>query len=455
MIKKVSKYLSSLRFTLLLISLLGVMFLLGLWIPQESLVGLEQLALWKAKAPLLVGTLTTLKLTNIYTSPFMLVLWFFFYLNLSLVMWQRIPLIQKRIALVVPKLDDPETAPGYPFRASYPLSAGGDCAQVTAMLRKRGFSILGGADRFYGVKNRLSPIAFGLFHISFFFILLGGMISVYTKFVGMVDLAEGESFQGEVARYNPTPMLPKFGGPPEVAFTVKNIRPLVVDNTPTGLEVQLVEAGGTVRNLSINKPYDVGCTSFVIKDLGLAPLFEVRDPAGKTLDGAYVKLNVMKGKGDTFLMGGFLFRVHFFPDYTVKDGVAATASEEFKNPVFEVLVEQKGKQIAKGIIPKGGALSFDGYQLAMLQMPFWVRFMVIKEYGLFILYTGFAMASLAVIWRFLFFRREIIGALREEGGERRLVVAGRSEFYKALAIDEFSELFDQAFPPAGGSPDHP
>jgi hypothetical protein len=352
--------------------------------------------------------------------------------------------------LTAPKNDDPETATGYPFRASYPLTSQVDGEAVVGFLRKRGFDVLGGGDRFFGVKNRLSPIAFGLFHVSFFFILLGGLISIYSKFVGMVDLAEGETFQGELASYNPTPTLPKIGGPPQVSFTVDKITPLVSGNTPTGLKVRIVEASGTTRDLNINSPYDVGNTSFVIKDLGMAPLFEVRDPAGKTIDQAFVKLNVLKGRGDTFILGGFLFRAHFYPDYTVKNGVAATITEEFRNPVFSLLVERQGKQIAQGIIPRNGTLSFDGYQLVMHQMPFWVRFMVIKEYGLPILYAGFAMASLAVIWRFLFYRREIIGALREEGGERRLVVAGRSEFYKALAVDEFTALFDDAPAPIGG-----
>jgi len=74
-------------------------------------------------------------------------------------------------------------------------------------------------------------------------------------------------------------------------------------------------------------------------------------------------------------------------------------------------------------------------------MPFWVRFYVIKERGVSILYTGFAIACLAVIWRLLFYRREIVGAVREQDGVRCLVVAGRSEYYKSLAEDEFVKLF--------------
>ena len=91
---------------------------------------------------------------------------------------------------------------------------------------------------------------------------------------------------------------------------------------------------------------------------------------------------------------------------------------EFNNPMFFIAVERDGKKIAEGLVPKNGALEFAGYRLEMREMPFWVRFYVIKQRGLSILYTGFAIASIGVIWRLLFYRREIVGAVREEDGER-------------------------------------
>ena len=78
----------------------------------------------------------------------------------------------------------------------------------------------------------------------------------------------------------------------------------------------------------------------------------------------------------------------------------------------------------------------------MRDMPFWVRFYVVKQRGLAILYSGFALATIGVIWRLLFYRREIVGAVREQDGASCLVIAGRSEYYKSLAEDEFNKLFE-------------
>jgi hypothetical protein len=152
-------------------------------------------------------------------------------------------------------------------------------------------------------------------------------------------------------------------------------------------------------------------------------------------------MSTVRSKEDDFLLAGFQFRAHFYPDYILKNGAAATRSGEFKNPVFVIDVEREGKRIAQGTISPKGTLPFAGYQLVLQDMPLWVRFSVFKEYGISAVFAGFAIASLAVMWRFLLYRREIIGAVREERGERHLVVAGRSEFYKSLAEDEFTILF--------------
>ena len=303
---------------------------------------------------------------------------------------------------------------------------------------------MGDENGFFGVKNRYSPLAFAFFHLSFFLILLGGSISFYTTFIGYVDLANGETFMGELERYNrsPSPSLPKVGRIPQVAFTVTSITPQVVKNTPTGISVKLLDARGTTHDVGINTPYITDNTFFVFKHLGMAPLFVLKDLSGKDIEGAYFKLDVLQGRQDRFTLAGYSFTTRFYPDYVLEKGVATTRTQEFKNPTFFIVVEHNGEKIGEGTITNNGVLEFNGHRLELQEMPFWVRFYVIKERGVSILYTGFIIACCAVIWRLLFFRREIVGAVREENGVRHLVVAAKSEFYKNLAEDEFTKLFD-------------
>jgi hypothetical protein len=398
---------------------------------------------WQKNSPALVAILDALGLTTIYTSPITITLWLLFFLNLSLVLWQRIPVVKSRIAISAAKITDPGQAPGYPFKKTYALPAGLDGEMIINLLQQRRFKVLGDASGFYGVKNRLSPLAFALFHLSFYLILLGGLVSVYTEFVGYLDLAQGESFKGELNRYNSTLhlKLPEIGAPPAATFTVKSIVPRVVHNTPTGISVLLVDARGVTHEVDINRPYSTEHTSFVFKHLGVSPLFVLSDASGKEVGGSYIKLDVLQKKPDRFALGPFTYTATFYPDYVLEQGKRATRSMEFNNPVFFIVAERDGKKIGEGLIPQNGFMEFSGYRLEMRDMPFWVRFYVVKQRGLSILYAGFILATVGVIWRLLFFRREIVGSVREENGARCLIVAGRSEYYKSLAEDEFDRLF--------------
>jgi hypothetical protein len=442
MLKKFLKYLSSLKFTIVLICLLGATFIVGLWVPQQRLVKDIYLQ-WHRNSPRLVETLDAFGLTTIYTSPITITLWGLFFLNLALVLWQRMPVVRHRIAISDAKIVAPENAAGYLYQACFPLPAALDGATLLAQLRKRRYKVLGDESGFYAVQNRFAPVAFLLFHISFYLVLLGGLISVYTEFVGYLDIAQGESFQGELSSYNASPAvkLPAVGSPPRVSFAVTSITPQVVHNTPTSISVLLLDGDKQTHEVGINTPYVTGATSFVFKHLGMAPHFVLKDGAGKELENALVKLDVLRMKPDKVDFGGYQLTATFYPDFVMDAGKRATRSMEFNNPTFFVVAERNGKKVGEGLIPKNGSLEFDGNRLEMQELRYWVRFYVITEHGLPILYFGFAVACIAVIWRLIFYKRELVGAVRGTGAARSLVLAGRSEYYKSLAEDEFNKLF--------------
>src|SRR6185369_5285714 len=132
MFNKLLKYLSSLRFTILLICLLGLIFAIGLWVPQQRLLKTIYLE-WQRNSPDLVAFLDALGLTTIYTSPITITLWLLFFLNLSLVLWQRWPIIKTRITLSDARIADPVTAGGYPFRCTFPLPSDQDGEKIIGL----------------------------------------------------------------------------------------------------------------------------------------------------------------------------------------------------------------------------------------------------------------------------------------------------------------------------------
>jgi hypothetical protein len=203
----------------------------------------------------------------------------------------------------------------------------------------------------------------------------------------------------------------------------------------------LLDGQGRSHEVGINTPYSTGPTSFVFKHLGMAPHFVFKDASGKVVENALVKLDVLTRKPDKFTIAGYTFTATFYPDYILDNGKRATRSMEFNNPMFFMVVEKDGKKVAEGLVPKNGVLEFAGNRLEMQELRYWVRFYVIAQRGLPILYFGFAVACIAVIWRMIFYKRELVGAVKEREGLRSLLVAGRSEYYKCLAEDEFNKLF--------------
>lgn len=440
MLRKLRNFLGSLRFTISLIVALGVIFLLGLWIPQKGVLTYESYLQWQKDMPGLVAVIESLGLMEIYRAPVTLCLWLLFFVNLSLVMWQRLPVVRRRLTIPDP-LPDP-AAVSFPCRTVIELPVAVDQGQLFALLATAGYKCHGTVARFYGIRNRLSPAASLLFHLSFFLLLLGGVISTYTRFVGTIDLAEGETFSGEVERYTGKPLLPGLGGPPRFKVTVRKVTPLIEAQTPTGLQVTLEDEQSRLHTININSPYKKDNISLVVKDLGLAPLFILRDRDGHELDGAFVKLNLLRGKEDGFKMGGHEFRLRFFPDYQQVNGEDSSRSEEFRNPVLAIMT-LRGAERSISRIPyaSGARVQLGEKELVLSQQAFWVRLTVVSESGVFLVYAGFCFACVGLLWRFCFYRREIAGSLSGTGaGGTELTLAYRSEFYRSLGEEEFEQL---------------
>lgn len=434
------KFLSSLRLTVYLILALGGIFLLGLWIPQANVLKMDAYLQWKNNHPQLLSLLESLRLTQIHTSPLTIALWGGFFLNLAMVMWKRIPAVLRKVRFSGEKIQDPREAAGYVCSSMLTFSRTVPEERLRQILRREKYHFHGTATGFYAVRNRLSPMATILFHLSFFLMLLGGLINMYSRFAGNVDLSEGESFQGELARYNAPPRMPKVGSPPHVAITVEKITPETVDGMPTRLAVTIGDRFGKRHLAEINHPYREGATSFVVTTIGVTPLFVATDRQGREVDGAFVKLNVLGGKKDNFTMLGYRINAQFYPDYFREGETEGTLSSEFRRPAFHLQVRQDGRTLAEKTLLLGDSMSMGDYTLSFREMPFWVRLYVVKEYGLETVYAGFVLAIAALIWRFVYYRRELVGSMVESEDGVVLYLAGRSEFYRNLYEDEFEAI---------------
>jgi cytochrome c biogenesis protein ResB len=440
MIHRLRHLLGSLRLTLAIIIALTLLLLAGLVIPQKGVLQKDLYLRWRSSQPVLVAILDSIGLTNVYQSPLAVGMWSAFFINLSVVMWGRIKAVRQQIALHPDKLQPPPRIRSGSAVVEVGLPEALSTAQVAELLVRRRFDVLTGHDRLYAVRNRFSPVATIIFHLSFLMILVGGLTTIATRFTGRIELAEGEPFSGELSRYKAPPRLPKIGDPPLPRLLVERIEPQLVDGQPVGIKVTIRDPDDQVDIAEINRPFRTDGCSFVIQDIGVAPLIVISDSNGTQLDGAWIRLDVLLGKQDRFQMAGLDLGVSFFPDLVIIDGVPATRSQEMTNPAF---VFQHADDISDPV-GIGEEVVLDGLRLTPQELKYWVRFYVRKESGLAVVWSGFALAAIALVWRLLLYRREYWGAISVAAdGGRLLVLRGRAEFYRELFSEEQDELAEE------------
>jgi hypothetical protein len=415
-------------------------------IPQKDLLGKDRYLMWQAENPGLVEFLEFLDLTNIYMAPITIAIWAVFFLNLIMVMSNRIPSIWRRCT----SRDMPADIGALKGSRYYEALEVRALEDVEAALKGKRYKVFSDGGAFRAVKNGFSPLATLLFHLSFFLLLVGGVTSFYTKFRGEARVAVGETFVGEYDKFD----RPKIGGIPKTSFTVESVKPTYFEGRlPIGLDVVLNTEKGR-ELIGINRPYKKKGLSFVIKDLDVAPRFVIKDKDGNEVDASYFKLEVLKGAEDTFSMSGYDFRTFFYTNHlegfkqrevdVIQDLSKApmtlkSQQQEIVNPAFYVAVFKDGKLLTTKTIAMNEPMEFDGLKLYFTDFTYWVRFLAVKEHGLGIMDAGFALITLALIIRFVFYRRDLMGILKDG----RLHISGRSEHFPSLFEDEFSAITDR------------
>jgi cytochrome c biogenesis protein ResB len=218
----------------------------------------------------------------------------------------------------------------------------------------------------------------------------------------------------------------------------------VVDDTPVGMLVTFTDQQDREHLVEINRPLRLRGCSLVVQDLGVAPLVVLADETGREIDGAWVKLDVLQGQTDIFQMAELDFTAAFFPDLVMVDGQPRTRSRQFNNPALWLLVSRAGEILADTTVRPGEEILMGRMRLMVPEIRFWARFYVRQESGLWLVWTGFALATFALVWRLVFYRREYwVAYLEEDGAVAAINVAGRAEFFRALFQEEFDSTVER------------
>jgi len=456
----ITAFLGSSRLAIVISVLLLVVFLLGILVPQKGRLSPQEYELFKTFKPYRLAFLEKYRLMEIYSSWPVFILFGALFLNMTVCMANRWKAIWKRCiekAPQIPTIRREGSANSLPILKGG-LNGGKDFLQLLRKgLSRRGFRTYPGpeGDSIWAVKNRWTPMGSVVFHLSFLVMLVGAIVSSGTRFSGIAVLAEGQPFSGQKREYLNT--ITKKNTPealPKVEFIMSKLSPnyntqgRLVDLAAT-LSVPKKEGRREVV-VRMNRPYREGATSVLLNAHGVTPLWVLRDNSGRELDGAFVNLMVLQGREDRFNIPKppYTVIVRFFPDYAEgKDG-PTTRSLVLNNPIFqiEVIKDEPGvlieKPVFSGLIRPGEPARFDGYSLAFPEIRYWAQFLIVRDYGIPILFAGFVVAILGLLWRLVFSRREMVAWIVNRGGSSELHWVEKSDYYPHLFAWQCRELVE-------------
>ncbi|MCK4911461.1 MAG: cytochrome c biogenesis protein ResB [Thermodesulfovibrionales bacterium] len=445
------RVLGSLRLTLFLIVTLTVIFSIGLVVPQKDLLSREMYVNWKADRPLLVEALEFLGFLDIYISPLVLVLWALFFLNLVVVMSRRVSLIWKRCTV----FNIPKTAEQVLKSSNCRTVRESEAGAFSGMLKRKGYSVRTSGNGLHAVRNRWSPLATLMFHLSFLLLLAAGFLSFYTKFTAEASVAVGEVFRGEYENSRPA----RFGGRPDTRFMVDYVRPSYFDrNVPTDLDIGIITEKDERKTIGINRPYKDGLAYFVIKNIDVAPRIVLTDLEGNVLDDVFVKIKMLRGMKDFFSLEGYDFSAVFFTDVNlsqddpVMSSGSGTPQALKQNPNTEVLPPAQPREIVAPalnltafrdgdilqthtLLP-GEYIEFNDRRAYFQGYVYWVKFMVSRDFGQVPAYAGFVLMTVALVFRFAFYRRDI----RAYARDGIVHFTGRAEYFPILFAGEMERM---------------
>jgi len=339
---------------------------------------------WQTEHPLLSHLSISLGLTNLYTSSGYIAILSMLFLSLSVCIYKRFPYI----------------------------------------FRDRGEKVR------YGLLGSL------IFHFSFLIILAGAIVSTWTRFEGMIILTEGQPFKGYPDEYIAVQRRPLFVSDPlGFQLMLQKFKPFYGTQPKYVSEVLIGDRGNktheTIRDFHAlsYKGY-----TFYQKDHGFSPSFVLKDHWGRVIFQSFVAFKSHKEAEevryeDYFRIPGTGLEIEgrLYPDMVINDGKVRSKSALPNNPVIDIKIKEKEKEIFRGIVKLGQDIKLTNFSLSFNDLRYWSSFRVVKDPGIPVIYAGFGTGVFGLFLRLLSIRMGV----SEDG-----VVIARSEATKQSRLEQ-------------------
>ncbi|MCL4490856.1 MAG: cytochrome c biogenesis protein ResB [Nitrospirae bacterium] len=433
-----------------LICAVGVFCVIGSTVPQLTERPPRFFEAWKAGSPKVYYVIELLQLNQVFTSVWFLILTALVALSLALSVFYQTKALMKSGKFIRKEITGSSFKDYLSFEAvrNPQLEAGRAGDEIKRIFKDRGYRpypASEGSGYFAFGKNRTGRWGGVMFHTGLLIVIIAALYGLAFQKRGFVQLIQTDTFQGRDEEWR-TKRLGVFAEDFRPGFQVHldTFAPAYWENGKVReLESSLIitDDKGESREfpLSLRSPIEfrgvkIYQSEYYGYSLGLILEREGKGPVIThfLLDAPDKKGKPFAGRTD-FPATAYIFDMKFYPDLTAPSLYATL-------PGVDLTVTEKGEPRFKGMVLLNQRMLFDNDTLTFAQLHYWTGLYFTANYGMPLVYSGFALSTLGAIMIFAAPYKEVHVKIAEDEGGIRVSMGGRAKTYQAIFSEEFKEM---------------
>ncbi len=449
----IKRFLLSPKTIISLISAVVISGVLGSTIPQLTERPPRFFDAWKTESLKIYYLIDLLQLNQVYTSVWFLVLVALITLSLILSLYYQSKMLIKSGRLAKREVSESSFKDFIAFELPHSSASVYEnlSDRLKGIFKDRGYRLyLAGEENRYFIfgKNRIGKWSCVIFHVGLLLTIIAALYGLSFQKRGFAQLIQTDTFQGKDKDWV-VKRLGIFAKDFNLGFKVhlKNFTPAYWEND----QIREMESNLAIINdkgetkeflLSLKNPIEFNGTKIYQSthygySIGLVLEREGENPAITQflLDASGKKDKPFVGKMD-FPTTDYILEMKFYPNL-IEPSFYATL------PGVDLTVKEKGQEKFKGRVLFTQRAWLGENTLTFAQIHYWTGLTFVKNYGMPLVYTGFALSTLGTLLIFMLSYKEIHLKVMEDGDRVRLYMGGQTKRYKALFSEEFKEMAER------------
>lgn len=333
---------------------------------------------------------------------------------------------------------------------------GGSATGVEKFLKGKGLRTAvensGNETRIRGERRRLGHWGVFFLHLTFLVVLVGALLSVFTRHAGYFELSPGETFIEKHENYLVVTEKPKlFGGDRRFAIKLEQIdlaywRP--GEEKQRASVVSVFDPNGTFmgkKRVEVNSPIRAGGMNIYQGSRhGFIAGLEVRDTEGTMAPGTVRFMIPRKpGQGMTNKVtlptnDNLELELELFTENLGDIKGLEQFGPKYMASLMTVVTVEGGHRFERGAVFLGWqSLDIGGLELRFVSLKPYTSFVVTRDYGIPLIFTGFVFLITGLAVTYFWVPEYYWAVIRNEDGGESVIIGAITEKFKGSFRERF------------------